>query len=407
MQLSALQGALPSYAAGFTIPTSVNAISWKTIDACSMTTNCAHGSYTWTGAGSFDALVTSIIGTCTTCKIGIIVQPASDSSPDSATPLYVTSSAWASNYTCGLSPCNPVDQISCTSSSSVSPYSGQPAFWEPPGLAAYQLWAQEVVRHFTNYDSHSATYWSQVSYVRFGLFIGGEATIPCPYETTTNYSVYNLTPQVASAYVSALFSSITALNPTFKVQGPMYGGDGAIYPGYCSIGLGTSGVCITQAYPDAEAAAEVGSGAGIGAESLGMNDVNWYAQGQVCLGDACGLFNTYAWAAPIFDWQTYKYSDPTCNPWESTATCPTGSLVNLLPFATVRMHVGENPNRLNALEIFWDDWMCAYTSSPPTTCPLAPDPYYQTALSNAALGQPNATSAVIGNVSVSGAATIY
>jgi hypothetical protein len=32
---------------------------------------------------------------------------------------------------------------------------------------------------------------------------------------------------------------------------------------------------------------------------------------------------------------------------------------------------------------------------------------YQTALSNAALGQPNATGAISGNVAVSGAATIY
>ncbi|MFZ0420519.1 MAG: hypothetical protein WAM04_20620 [Candidatus Sulfotelmatobacter sp.] len=296
---------------------------------------------------------------------------------------------------------------SCTSSTSVSPYANQPALWEPPGLGAYEIWAKEVVRHFTNYDSFSASYWNQVSYVRFGLFVGGEATIPCPYEDTATLGAYNLTPGAAAAYVSALFSSITALNPTFKVQGPMYGGNGAIYPGYCSIGIGTSGYCITQSYPDAEAAAEVASGAGIGAESLGMNDINWYAEGQVCQGDACGLFNTYAWEAPIFDWQTYKYSDPTCNPWQGTATCPTGSLVNLLPFATIRMHVGENPNRLNALEIFWQDWMCAYTSSPPTTCPLAPDPDYQTALSNAALGQPNATVSATGKTALTGAATIY
>jgi hypothetical protein len=80
------------------------------------------------------------------------------------------------------------------------------------------------------------------------------------------------------------------------------------------------------------------------------------------------------------------------------------------------MHVGENPNRLNALEIFWQDWMCAYSNTPQVNCPNPPfgsPPYplpytpYKTALSNAALGQPNATSAVIGNAAVSGAATIY
>jgi hypothetical protein len=403
--LSNLQSSvlIPGYAAGIVIPTSLNGtISWATIDHCSpYTTNCTHGSYLW---GPFDTIVTGIIGSCTACKIGIIVQPASDTStptnPNAVTPGYVT---------------NAIDLVTCSSGmggTSQTPYFQEPALWEPAGIAAYQTWAKEVVRHFTNYDGYSASYWSQVSYVRFGLFIGGEATIPCPYEVTTTLGSYNLTVPVTSAYVTALFSSVIALSPTFKVQGPMYGGNKVLNPAYCGIGLG-SGACITQAYPDAEAASEVASGAGIGAESLGMENVIWYAEGQLCLGDACGLFNTYSWTAPIFDWQTYKISDPTCEPWVDPTTCnggPTGSLVNLLPFATIRMHAGENPNRLTALEIFWQDWMCAYYGSVQSYCPYSypnPDLAYQAALANAAVGVPNATSSTAGKAAVSGGAAIY
>ncbi len=381
-------------AAGIAIPTTVTngtySASWKIIDDCSNTAPCAHGSYNW---APFDNIVTGL--GCSSCKIGIIVQPASDSGSDSATPLYVT---------------NAVSPLTCNSSSSHIPYINQPALWEPPGIAAYQSWATEIVRHFTpGYDSYSASYASQVSYVRFGLFVGGEALLPCPYQALATLGAYNLTIPALSAYTSSLFSSITALKPPFLVEGPVYGGDPALNPAYCGAGAFNS-YCITQDYADTEAAAEISNGAGIGTESLSVLTSNWYAEGQICSSDICNLFNQYIGSAPMFGWQLFSESNPSCDPWNlSSCGSQTGSLVNILPFATIRMHAGQPPKRLNVLEIYWQDWMCAYYGSVDGNCPTTLElPFipYQHALSNASLLSPTGTSSLTGNSNSAGTAAM-
>jgi hypothetical protein len=280
--------------------------------------------------------------------------------------------------------------------------------WELPALDAYQQWAAEIVLHFTaHHDQYSAPYAANVTYVRFGAFVGGEATLPCPYEATQTLGVNNLTVSMLTSYITSLYTSIMALDPPFRVDGPFYGGDPNLNPNYCGINLGAN-ACITQTYSDAEAAAMIASGVGISNQSLSAFDVYNYAQGRLCGSDSCNLFNLYSQAAPLFTWQTFSISNPSCLPWNQQCQNATGSLVNTLPFATVRLHAGQSARRLTVLEIPWQDWLCAYSGSVTSDCTTGPQPNqsYQTALSNASLGLPNGTVTSAGDTSTAGSVAV-
>jgi hypothetical protein len=191
-----------------------------------------------------------------------------------------------------------------------------------------------------------------------------------------------LTVSVWQNYANSIFSYAALQSPTMIIEGSGYGS-----PAQPNVG---------SAYADAVASAAVANHAGVGAESLALNDQFLYAAGLPCSNDWCNIFNTYYFQAPIRGLQTISQSDPTC-----TSNLGPGnacSLIYILPFATQR--------HANVLEIANEDLLCAYGVSYSGCSEPNPFPPYVTALANAAVGQPSATSTTDGNAAATGKATL-
>jgi len=107
---------------------------------------------------------------------------------------------------------------------------------------------------------------------------------------------------------------------------------------------------IQYAYPDGEAYYSQQNGQGFGSQGLQESDIT----ATTCTSDWCAMFDTYAGKVPYLELQTLKVSDPT-------DTLPTGSLNDLIPFATSK-------HKANVFELYTTDLFLAfdpndYTSS--------------------------------------------
>ncbi len=250
----------------------------------------------------------------------------------------------------------------------------------------------------------------QIGYIRVGVGTGGGSVVACPNVEMGQFSGQTLktTPVLSEgvwkAYNNHVYAKAAASGPNMILEASMFGG--------LSLGMGDGSIPIVWADDVAQVA--IANGLGIGAESLNgttdQGDPLLYSQGQTCSNDWCGLFNSYYSIAPIQSLQTITPTNPNC--LNQSSTCNgTGSLVTVLPFATQR--------RGTTFEIYYQDLLCAYDTngySDSTYCPeisagpppvyLAPYLPYQLALTDAAAGQPNSTSAVSGNAALSGTASI-
>lgn len=395
------QSFVVQHIAGITVP-----VNWADVDDCSTPPNppvpCT--TYNWM---AIDAAVTPYTGNipplCLSgtevCVINFEVNAASGGigihATNTATPYYVFTSAWASSC-CGSSP--PVDACFCPNYPGDNPVSspgcqntqppdttGVPAGWEQPFITAYEGFISAVV---ARYNSSGAGY--KVGYIRWGLGTGGGGVIPCPTQEmapappTSNGPSIPLTLSVWQSYASTIFSFAASTHPTMLMEGSGYGNA-------ADVGI---------AYADAVASAAAANGAGIGAESLALNDQFLYASGAACSNDWCNIFNTYALQAPMLGLQTIDTSEPSCT--SDPGAGKTCSLVFVLPFGTQR--------HANVFEIANGDLLCAwggaaYSSTP---CPSMTSPYapYKTAIQNAASGLPNSTSITSGSAVASGTGSV-
>jgi hypothetical protein len=308
-------------------------------------------------------------GTTTPKTINLIFAAASGSSPNSATPAYVTGTGWA-----GSSP--PVDVCYCTNYEGNSGYSnlgsncyntnhtlfdssGVPASWEFPFYNAYYQFAQLLSTYYSELSPSGSAITPYIGYIRFGLLTGGGTVVACPA-------------------------------PAMTLNASMFGGES----------FGTNGVVPIQ-WADDIARIAIANGFGITAESLQSADLTDYAAALPCSNDWCNLFNLYYPFAPILGLQTVDVSNPSC--MTSCASSLTGSLVTVLPFGT--------QHHARVFEIKYVDLLCAYdqNSYSSTNCPNPPDaPYapYAAALANTAAGQPPSTSALSGAAGLAGSAAI-
>jgi hypothetical protein len=128
------------------------------------------------------------VGT-TTKTINIILAAASGSSPNGATPAYLTSLAWANTNS---SP--PLDVCYCANYKGNTGYNtfgsnceninksgfdsgGVPTSWEIPFYNAYSKFAQLFAGYYSGGGSAISSY---IGYIRFGLLTGGGTVVPCP-----------------------------------------------------------------------------------------------------------------------------------------------------------------------------------------------------------------------------------
>jgi hypothetical protein len=220
-----------------------------------------------------------------------------------------------------------------------------PIEWRPNFQRAWQSVMQQVVAHYGRNNS--------VAYLRFGLGIGGEnipnhgTKIAACQTQMTKFGFTSVAapwpspsaaqwPQVSATWISYLktmlqyehsLSSRKAITTTISP-------------------IQTSGGDLST--PDATATTAVAEGIGFGNQGLQKSDPLNFAAGRPCYGgDWCANLNKYRGQVPL-ELQTLLYSDPT-------DVSQTGSLVNLLPFATLQ--------GAQILELYLDDWLCTYDSS--------------------------------------------
>ena len=264
----------------------------------------------------------------------------------SAQTIYAVGPGGSTTAVAGGTVGNPVYGSACASGI-------LPIQWGPNFIKAWQQVIAQVVQH---YGSNT-----NVSYLRFGMGVGGQTNptygladsdptqAACQAQMTT-YGFTTVTPpwpqpgasgwsQVSQVWLSFLQSMIQyekLLNSPHPIM------------------ITTSGIQFGPSdlsTPDATASYTATDGIGFGNQGLQQNDPINFAAGKPCSGgDWCANFQKYEGQNPplLLELQTLSLSSPT-------NVAPTGSLANLLPFAT-----GLNAR---VLEIYVDDWMCTYDSS--------------------------------------------
>jgi hypothetical protein len=223
-----------------------------------------------------------------------------------------------------------------------------PIEWRPNFIKAWQTVMQQVVAHYAQNNN--------VAYLRFGLGIGGE-NIPnhgtnvtaCQAQMTTFgfTAVAAPWPDPSSSQWSQVSATwITYLKTMLQYEHSL---DSPKAIGTTISPIETSGRDLIT--PDATATNAVAAGIGFGNQGLQKSDPLNLAAGLPCFGgDWCANFVKYRGQVPL-QLQTLFYSDPS----NVSQTNQTGSLVTLLPFATMQ--------GAQILELYLDDWLCTYDSS--------------------------------------------
>jgi hypothetical protein len=241
-------------------------------------------------------------------KVNLIVWPVSYGSTNSATPSYVMKDLGSSN----IATCGGGEQI--------------PNYFAAAYLGPYEAFLQQVVQHYAGNSS--------VGYIRFGLGQGGEIFPVNGMEkdsTCFNKSLsWGWSDNRWSSYLMTLLDYEKSLKSPHQLM----------------VGLTT---VDSPTVTDTIAARAVSDGIGIGNQGLQFSDITNYTAGRPCQADWCHLFVQYAGQVPL-ELQTFGKSQP------SNAK-PTGSLVNLLPFA-LGLHT-------TVFEIYWEDWLIAYAPNYP------------------------------------------
>jgi len=240
-------------------------------------------------------------------KVNLIVWPVSYGTTNAATPAYVMSSLGSSNT------------VACNGENI-------PNYYAPAFVDAYQAFISHVIQHYASNSS--------VGYIRFGLGQGGEIYpvfgMQKDSHCFTTFTNWGWTDNSWGNYLMTMLDYEKSLKSPHQLM----------------IGITfIDGETVTNAVT----AHAVANGIGFGNQGLQLSDISNYAAGQPCQSNWCALFTQYAGKVPL-QLQTSGQSDPSNAP-------PTGSLVNLLPFAA-NLHT-------TVFEIYWEDWLIAYAPDYP------------------------------------------
>jgi Big-like domain-containing protein len=253
--------------------------------------------------------------------------------------------------------------------------------YEAPYKAAWESFIAAAIAHF-----NASPNLSQISYMRIGRSVGGEAY---PYCAATLESLPGLNAYTKSgwlAYYEEIGDFIQSQAPRMMILDPLNEADLPVDPSY-----GTAEAEIAVAHHNAAGLVNA-----FGAQGLRANDVANYAKfpAAYCASDWCGSFDTYYESEPNLELQQRDLSDPL-----GLTGSLTGDLRPLLPFAVQRHATILELYALDALLAFDpnycvltvpDTGVCADgsvsiapTDQPPTHLPIQNQyPYFQ------AVGQP-------------------
>jgi hypothetical protein len=214
----------------------------------------------------------------------------------------------------------------------VSAQQSWPVAYETPYKTAWEAFIAAAVVHF----NHSPNV-SQISYMRVGRSVGGEAFPFCTGTLAALPSPNTYTKAGWLQYYADIGDFVQAQNPVMQIMDP----------------LNEAGTPTDPSYGTAEAASSVtnqnalGKVNGFGSQGMRANDPTNYDEGAYCASDWCGTFNTYYQTVPYLELQQRDLSDPA----GLTGTF-TGDLRPLIPFALER--------HMTILEVYALDALLAY-----------------------------------------------
>lgn len=221
----------------------------------------------------------------------------------------------------------------------VSAQQSYPIPYETAYKTAWEAFVAAAIYHF----NHSANL-SQISYMRVGRSVGGEAYPYCIPNLEQLPAPNTFTKTVWVNYYADIDQFVASQNPTMQILDPLN-----------QAGTGLPGDPIDTSYADSEGQTAItfknasGQTNGIGSQGLQASDITNYAAGNDCTSDWCNLFNDdYQLGIPL-ELQQLSLSAPI---QISGTNDSTGDLRQLLPFAVTR--------HMTILELYNLDALLAY-----------------------------------------------
>jgi hypothetical protein len=214
--------------------------------------------------------------------------------------------------------------------------------YEMPYKTAWEAFVAAAIAHF-----NASPNLSQISYMRVGRSVGGEAY---PYCTATLQQIPAPNTYTKAGwldYYKEIDDVAQSQNPRMVILDPLNEAGSPVDPSY-----GTSEAAISVQYKNA-----LGQINGFGSQGMRANDISNYAQNPhvYCASDWCGTFDTYYETEPILELQQRDLSDPI-----GLTGSLTGDLRPLLPFAVSRHATIVEVYALDAL-LAYDPNYCVLT----------------------------------------------
>lgn len=220
----------------------------------------------------------------------------------------------------------------------ISAQQSYPVPYETPYKTAWQAFVAAAIYHFNNSSNLS-----QISYMRVGRSVGGEAYPYCVPNLEALPSPNTFSQTVWLNWYTDIDQFVASQGPKMQMLDPLN-----------QAGTGQAGDPIDTSYADQEGQAAVtyknmnGQTNGIGSQGLQASDITNYP-GSDCSSDWCNLFNDNYQSGIPLELQQLGLSAPVSIQGLNN---PTGSLVPLLPFAVSR--------HMTILELYDLDALLAY-----------------------------------------------
>jgi hypothetical protein len=227
----------------------------------------------------------------------------------------------------------------------ISAQQSYPVPYETPYVTAYEPFVAAAIAHF-----NASANFSQISYMRVGRSVGGEAYPYCVANMENLPTPNAYTESGWLQYYTDIDQFVQAQGPKMQMIDPLNeSGSGASAD--TSYGSSEAGIAIT--FKNASSTTN-----GIGSQGLQASDITNYASNGPCSSDWCGAFDSNFQSGIPLELQQASLSAPVAISGTDSAT---GDLGPLLPF-TVDRH-------MTILELYALDALLAYD---PNYCELVP-----------------------------------
>lgn len=223
-----------------------------------------------------------------------------------------------------------------TPGTTVSAQQSFPVSYETPYKTAWEAFVAAAILHY-----NASPNLSQISYMRVGRSVGGEAYPLCQQNMEQLPAPNTYTRSGWLQYYTDIDQFVQSQNPRMQILDPLN-----------EAGAGST-VDTSYATDEAQTAVSFKNAAGmtngIGSQGLQASDITNYSAGNDCSSDWCGAFNSYAKTEIPLELQQLGLSAPV---QISGTDDSTGDLRPLLPFAIQR--------HMTILELYYLDALLAY-----------------------------------------------